>query len=154
MASTLVMAVRNVILLCGGLVLVVLSSVKMSIVVAVIVPIVVVPLLILARRLRAASRLARRLGDVSAEAKEQLSNIRTVFAFAQETTATGRFSARVEAALQAGLARVRLRAALSGFIIFMVITAITMILWIGGRDLLAGKISAGDLSAFLFSMRF
>ena len=46
--------------------------------------------------------------------KEQLSNIRTVFAFAQETTAAGRFSARVEAALQAGLARVRLRAALSG----------------------------------------
>lgn len=151
MASTLVMAVRNVILLCGGLVLVVLSSVKMSIVVAVIVPIVVVPLLILARRLRAASRLAQeRLGDVSAEAEEQLSNIRTVFAFAQETTAAGRFSARVEAALQAGLARVRLRAALSGFIIFMVITAITMILWIGGRDLLAGKISAGDLSAFIF----
>ena len=70
MASTLVMAVRNVILLCGGLVLVVLSSVKMSIVVAVIVPIVVVPLLILARRLRAASRLAQeRLGDVSAEAE-------------------------------------------------------------------------------------
>ena len=113
MASTLVMAVRNVILLCGGLVLVVLSSVKMSIVVAVIVPIVVVPLLILARRLRAASRLSQeRLGDVSAEAEEQLSNIRTVFAFAQETTAAGRFSARVEAALQAGLARVRLRACL------------------------------------------
>jgi len=151
MASTLVMAVRNVILLCGGLVLVVLSSVKMSIVVAVIVPIVVVPLLMLARRLRVASRLAQeRLGDVSAEAEEQLSNIRTVFAFAQEKTAANRFSARVESALQAGLARVRLRAALSGFIIFMVITAITMILWIGGRDLLAGKISAGDLSAFIF----
>ena len=67
-----------------------------------------------------------------------------------ESTAAGRFSARVEAALQAGLARVHLKAALSGFIIFMVITAITMILWIGGRDLLAGKISAGDLSAFIF----
>ena len=121
-----------------GLVLVVLSSVKMSIVVAVIVPIRKKPLLILAR-LRAAHGLHRNVGDVSAEAEEQLSNIRTVFAFAQETTAAGRFSAR-EAALQAGLARVRLRAALSGFIIFMVITAITMILWIGGRDLLAEKI--------------
>lgn len=151
MATTLVMAVRNVILLSGGLVLVVLSSVKMSVVVAVIVPIIVVPLLILARRLRAASRLAQeRLGDVSAEAEEQLSNIRTVFAFAQEENAMKRFSGRVEAALQAGLSRVRLRAVLSGFIIFMVITAVTMILWIGGRDLLAGKISAGDLSAFIF----
>jgi len=151
MATTLVMAVRNVILLCGGLVLVVLSSVKMSVVVAVIVPVIVVPLLILARRLRAASRLAQeRLGDVSAEAEEQLSNIRTVFAFAQEKNAFLRFSQQVEAALQAGLSRVRLRAVLSGFIIFMVITAVTMILWIGGRDLLAGNISAGDLSAFIF----
>ena len=151
MASSLVMAVRNVILLLGGLVLVVLSSVKMSLVVAVVVPVVVVPLLFLARRLRRASRLAQdRLGDVSAEAEEALGNIRTVFAFAQEKATQGRFETALTAALNAGLSRVKLRAILSGFVISMVILAVTIILWIGGRDLIAGEMSAGDLSAFIF----
>lgn len=151
MASSLVMAVRNVILLCGGLVLVILSSLKMSVVVAVVVPIVVIPLLLLARRLRQASRLAQdRLGDVSAEAEEVFGNIRTVFAFAQEQAAQTRFQNRLDNALHAGLARVRLRALLSGFVICMVIMAVTTILWVGGRDLIAGEMSAGDLSAFIF----
>ncbi len=151
MASSLVMAVRNVILLCGGLVLVVISSLKMSVVVAVVVPVVVIPLLLLARKLRRASRLAQdRLGDVSAEAEEALGNIRTVFAFAQEKAAQGRFEHKLKQALDAGLSRVRLRALLSGFVICMVILAVTIILWIGGRDLIAGQMSAGDLSAFIF----
>ena len=84
LASTVSMAVRNLILLVGGLVLVVLSSAKMSVVVAAVVPVVVIPLVLLARRLRAASRSAQdALGEVSAEAEEALSGIRTVMAFAQ-----------------------------------------------------------------------
>lgn len=151
LASTLVQAVRNVILLTGGLVLVVLSSAKMSLVVLVVVPVVVTPLILMARRLRRASREAQdRLGDVSATAEEHITNITTVFAFAQENRARATFSARVDEALATGLLRVRLRASLSGFVIAMVIMAVTVILWIGGRDLLAGQISAGDLSAFIF----
>ena len=151
LASTLSMAVRNVILLFGGLVLVVLASARMSLVVAVIVPIVVIPLIILARRLRASSRHAQeKLGGLSAEAEEGISAIRTVHAFAQEEQMQSRFGMTLQAALDAALARVRLRAILSGFVFFMMISGVTLILWVGGRDLLAGKISAGDLSAFVF----
>ena len=151
LATTLSMAVRNVILLFGGLVLVVLASARMSLVVAVIVPIVVVPLIILARRLRASSRHAQeKLGGLSAEAEEGISAIRTVHAFAQEEQMQSRFGMTLQAALDAALARVRLRAILSGFVFFMMISGVTLILWVGGRDLLAGKISAGDLSAFVF----
>ena len=151
LASTLSMAVRNVILLFGGLVLVVLASARMSLVVAVIVPIVVIPLIVLARRLRVSSRLAQeRLGDLSAEAEEGISAIRTVHAFAQENQMQARFNTTLQAALDAALSRVQLRALLSGFVFFMMISGVTLILWVGGRDLLAGKISAGDLSAFVF----
>ena len=151
LATTLSMAVRNVILLFGGLILVVLASARMSLVVAVIVPIVVIPLIILARRLRASSRLAQeKLGGLSAEAEEGISAIRTVHAFAQEDQMQSRFGVTLQAALDAALARVRLRAILSGFVFFMMISGVTLILWVGGRDLLAGKISAGDLSAFVF----
>ena len=151
LASTVSMAVRNVILLVGGLVLVVLSSAKMSVVVAAVVPVVVIPLVLLARRLRIASRTAQdALGEVSAEAEEALTGIRTVMAFAQNNQVLSRFDGRLNRALNAALSRVRLRAALSGFVLFMVVSGVAVILWIGGRDLLAGHISAGDLSSFIF----
>ena len=151
LASTLSMAVRNVILLIGGLVLVVLSSAKMSVVVAAVVPIVVIPLVVLAKRLRAASLAAQNaLGEVSAEAEESITGIHTVMSFAQKAQVMDRFEKRLKQALEAALSRVRLRAALSGFVIFMVIAGVAVILWIGGRDLLAGTISAGDLSSFIF----
>ena len=151
MTSTISMAARNVILLVGGLVMVVLSSPKMSLVVLVVVPLVVVPLIILGRRLRRASRLAQdRLADVAVQAEETVASIRTVQAFARQQLMAERFDAAVGSSLDAALARVRLRGWMSGIIIFLVFSGIAAILWIGGQDLLAGRISAGDLSSFVF----
>ena len=151
MTSTISMAARNVILLFGGLVMVVLSSPKMSLVVLVVVPMVVVPLIFLGRRLRRASRLAQdRLADVAVQAEETVTAIRTVQAFGRQDLMRGRFDAAVESSLDAALARVRLRGWMSGIIIFLVFSGISAILWIGGQDLLAGRISAGDLSSFVF----
>ncbi|MGC6518519.1 MAG: ABC transporter transmembrane domain-containing protein [Candidatus Puniceispirillaceae bacterium] len=151
MTSTISMAARNVILLIGGLVMVVLSSPKMSLVVLVVVPLVVVPLIVLGRRLRRASRLAQdRLADVAVQAEETVASIRTVQAFARQQLMAERFDAAVGSSLDAALARVRLRGWMSGIIIFLVFSGISAILWIGGQDLLAGRISAGDLSSFVF----
>ena len=151
LATTLSMATRSFILLIGGTVLVVLSSPKMSLVVAIIVPLIVVPLILLARRLRAASRIAQdRLADMGVQAEENISAIRTIHAFSREMMALGRFSSSLDESLSAALIRIRLRSLLAGFIMFMIITGIAAILWIGGRDLLAGQISAGDLSSFIF----
>ncbi|MDC0648940.1 ABC transporter transmembrane domain-containing protein [Alphaproteobacteria bacterium] len=151
MTSTLSMAARNFLLLIGGLVMVVLSSPKMSLVVLIVVPLVVVPLIFMGRQLRVASRLAQdRLADVGAEAEETVSAIRTVQAFGREDYVKGHFERAVDLSLDAGLARVRLRGLLSGIVIFLVFSGIGVILWIGGQDLMAGRISAGDLSSFIF----
>ncbi len=151
LATTLSMTARSFILLIGGLILVVLSSPKMSLVVAVIVPLIVVPLILLARRLRRASRIAQdKLADMGVQAEENIIAIRTIHAFSREFIALTKFSESLDESLNAALARVRLRSMLAGFIMFMVISGIAAILWIGGRDLLAGQISAGDLSAFIF----
>ena len=151
MTSTVSMAARNVILLVGGLVMVVLSSPKMSLVVLVVVPLVVVPLIFLGRRLRRASRDAQdRLADVAVQAEETVTAIRTVQAFGRQQLMRTRFDAAVATSLDAALARTRLRGWMSGIIIFLVFGGISAILWIGGQDLLAGRISAGDLSSFVF----
>ena len=151
MTSTISMAARNVILLAGGLVMLVLSSPKMSLVVLVMVPLVVTPMIGLGRRLRKASRLAQdRLADVSVQAEESVSAMRTVQAFARQGFVRGKFDAAVGGSLEAALSRVRLRGLMSGIVIFMVFGGISAILWVGGQDLLAGKITAGDLSSFVF----
>ena len=151
MTSTVSMAARNVILLVGGLVMVVLSSPNMSLVVLVVVPLVVVPLIFLGRRLRRASRRAQdRLADVAVQAEETVTAIRTVQAFGRQQLMRTRFDAAVATSLDAALARTRLRGWMSGIIIFLVFGGISAILWIGGQDLLAGRISAGDLSSFVF----
>jgi ATP-binding cassette subfamily B protein len=119
MTSTLSMAARNFLLLVGGLVMVVQSSPKMSLVVLVVVPLVVVPLIFMGRRLKDASRLAQdRLSDVGVEAEETIVAIRTVQAFSRETYVKVHFDGAVKQALDAGLARVRLRGLLSGIVIF------------------------------------
>ena len=151
MTSTLSMAARNVILLIGGLIMVVLSSAKMSLVVLVVVPLVVMPLIVMGRRLRQASRIAQdRIADVSVQAEENISAIRTVQSFGREAHVKQHFDSAVADSLDAALARVRLRGWLSGILIFLVFSGIAAILWIGGQDLLAGRISAGDLSSFIF----
>jgi len=151
MTSTLSMAARNFLLLIGGVVMVVLSSPKMSLVVLVVVPLVVLPLIVLGRRLRQASRIAQdRLADVAVEAEETVSAIHTVQALGRESFMRGKFDRAVADSLDAGLARVRLRGVLSGILIFLVFSGISVILWIGGQDLMAGRISPGDLSSFIF----
>ncbi len=151
MTSTLSMAARNVILFIGGLVMLVLSSPKMSLVVLVVVPVVVLPLIVIGRRLRSASRVAQdRLADVAVRAEETVSAIRTVQSFGREDYVRKHFETSVDESLAAALSQVRLRGWLSGVLIFLVFAGISVILWIGGQDLLTGRISAGDLSSFIF----
>ena len=151
LASTTSMAVRNIILLVGGLVMVVLTSPKLTLVVLALVPLVVVPLVFLGRLLSRQSRLAQdRLAALSVELDESLTAIDDIIAFGQVETMMTRFDKAVEASFAASRKRVFLRGLLSGFVIFLVIAAIGLIIWLGGRDLLRGAVSAGDLSAFVF----
>jgi len=86
LGSTLSMAIRNIILLIGGLVLVIVSSPKMSFVLAVIIPLIVFPLVYLARSLKQASKVAQeKISDLTVLAEESISGIRSVQAFSQES---------------------------------------------------------------------
>ena len=151
LGSSLSMAVRNIILFVGGLVLVIISSPKMSFVLAVLVPLIVFPLVLLARNLRQASKTAQeKIADLAVLAEEPVSGIRSVHAFSQELFIESKFKNLTDEAVFAAKTRARLRGLLSGLVIFLVIAGIGCLLWIGGKDLQQGAITAGELTSFVF----
>ena len=149
--SSVSMAVRNLLLLVGGLVMLAITSVKLTLLVLAGVPVVVAPILLFGRRVRRLARASQdRIGDVGAYVDEALHEIRTVQAYGHEPEDRRRFGERVEAAFETARARIRQRASLVAAVIVLVFGAIGIILWVGGHDVVAGRISAGQLSAFVF----
>ena len=151
MATSLSMSIRNIMVMTGGIVMVILTSPKLTLIILGVIPLVIIPVVVLGRRLRRQSKQAQdKLAQVSVEAEEALTAIRTIHAFARQSDIAARFGKAAEESHQAAIKRVMLRGLMSGVVIFLVFTAISFILWVGGKDLVDGKMSAGDLSAFVF----
>jgi ATP-binding cassette subfamily B protein len=149
--SSASMAVRNLLLLIGGLVMLTLTSVKLTLLVLLGVPVVVVPIILFGRRVRKLARASQdRVGDVGAYLDEALHEIRTVQAYGHEEEDRRRFALRVEDAFATARQRIRQRALLVAAVILLAFGAVGVILWIGGHDVVAGRISGGQLSAFVF----
>ncbi|MFY7959048.1 MAG: ABC transporter transmembrane domain-containing protein [Elsteraceae bacterium] len=144
-------ALRNSLLFAGGTALLIATSPKLTLLVFLVVPLVLVPILTYGRRVRRLSRLSQdRIADLSVQIDESLSAIRTVQAFTREDADAKRFAGQVESAFSVAMERVSARALLTACVIFLVFGAISVILWIGGHDVLGGRISPGELSAFVF----
>jgi ATP-binding cassette subfamily B protein len=149
--SSASMAIRNLLLLIGGLVMLAVTSAKLTLLVLAGVPIVVIPIVLFGRKVRKLARATQdRIGDVGAYVDEALHEIRTVQAYGHEETDRRDFGARVEAAFATAVDRIRQRATLVATVITLVFGAVGVILWIGGHDVVAGRLSAGALSAFVF----
>ena len=150
-ASSLSMALRNFLVLLGGVLLLILTSAKLTLVILGVLPLIIAPVILIGRRLRKQSQIAQdKLADISVAAEETFSAISTVQAFARDQLMRARFDTVAEAYYAASNKRLMLRGLISGVVILVGFSAITFILWIGGQDLLSGKITAGDLSAFVF----
>ncbi len=149
--SSASIALRNIIMMIGATVMLFITSPKLTGLVFLVVPFVVAPIIIYGRKVRFLSRLSQdKIAEVSADATESLYGIRTVQAFAHENEERKRFGTRVEESFDTATARIRARALLTALVILLVFGAIAIVLWIGGADVLAGSISAGQLSAFVF----
>jgi len=149
--SSASLALRNLLLLAGGLVMLALTSPKLTLLVLVGVPLTVAPIVLFGRRVRKLARDTQdRVGDVGAYVDEAIHEIRTVQAYVHEAADRETFAGRVEDAFGTARLRVHQRAMLVAMVIFLVFGAVGVILWVGGHDVLAGRMSAGELSAFVF----
>ncbi|MDA1058984.1 MAG: ABC transporter transmembrane domain-containing protein [Proteobacteria bacterium] len=145
------MAFRNILLLIGGLIMLIVTSPRLSGLIILAVPAIVLPLMVFGRRVRHLSRQTQdRIGAVSAAADESINEVRTVQAFVHEDIDRSRFGGKVEAALQAAISQIRARAFLTLSVIMMVFGSIVGVLWIGAIQVMNGNMTSGDLGAFVF----
>lgn len=149
--SSISMALRNVLMSIGGLIMMLTTSPALTALILVTVPVVLVPILVLGRRVRALSRASQdRLADVGQNAGEALGEIRAVRAFGQIQATQNRFIESVEAAFQVARRRIAQRSALIAAVIVLVFCALSVMLWVGGQAVINQTLTPGELSAFVF----
>lgn len=149
--SSLSMFLRNALMVLGGVVLLFITNPKLTSIVVLALPLVLAPILLFGRRVRSLSRQSQdRVADVGSYVAETLGQIKTVQAYNHQPLDRERFAETVEAAFTVARRRIAQRAWLITLVIVLVLGAVGVMLWVGGMDVIAGRISAGELAAFVF----
>lgn len=145
------MALRNVLTLVGALIMLIITNFKLTLIVLVSVPVVLLPIIISGRRVRELSRHSQdSIADVGSYAGEALQNIKTVQSYTQEESEKRAFAEEVERAFAVAGRRIRHRAVLVASVITLVFSALAGMVWVGGTDVISGRMSGGELGAFVF----
>ena len=148
--TSLSLGMRNFFLLIGGVAMLVVTSPVLSGYIIATLIVVVAPIVIFGRRVRRLSRASQdKVANASALAGEVLNAMPTVQSYRQESFEARRFGGAVEAAFETALTRIRARAWLTAVVIVLVFSAIVFVLWIGAQAVLAGRMTAGQLSQFI-----
>ncbi|WP_178081302.1 MULTISPECIES: ABC transporter transmembrane domain-containing protein [unclassified Pseudomonas] len=149
--SSLSLFLRNLLMVIGGVVLLFITNPKLTSIVVIALPLVIAPILIFGRRVRNLSRLSQdRIADIGSYVSETLGQIKTVQAYNHQMQDEQRFASTVEEAFETARKRIFQRAWLITLVIVLVLGAVAVMLWVGGMDVIAGRISAGELAAFVF----
>jgi ATP-binding cassette subfamily B protein len=143
-------ALRSTVMLFISIAGVLYTSPKLTLIILLLVPAVVGPIIWIARKVRGLSRTAQdKIADSSGMANETLNAIQTVQAFTLEELQSSRFGESVEAAFFAAVQRIRVRFVMSFGSMFLLFGAITAVLWLGTREVMAGSMQAGELAQFV-----
>ena len=149
--SSASMALRSALTFVGGLIMLLVTNLKLSGLVLLCVPIVLVPILMFGRRVRVLSRESQdSIADVGSYAGEIIQQIKTVQSYTQEPNEARAFGKHVEHAFAISKHRIKQRAALIAVVITLIFSAIAVMLWVGGNDVIKGAMSGGELGAFVF----
>ncbi|KEQ11775.1 ABC transporter transmembrane domain-containing protein [Endozoicomonas numazuensis] len=149
--SEISFALRNSLIFLGGLVLMLLSNLKLSLMVLVAVPLIIFPLIHIGRRIRKlSSESQEKVADAGAWVGESLQNLKVVQAFNREDVVVRRFNGAAETAFDVAIQRIKKRALLICLVMLLVLSAVGGMLYVGGSDVVEGHLSGGDLAAFVF----
>ena len=150
--ATVSVALRNTIMAVGGTIYLALLAPRLTLTLGIAIPVVIVPIVWFSRRLRAISRTSQdRIADVGAMVTEVLGALRVVQAFNQEAREAERFAGTVEASFATARTRIQLRAVMTGLVILLVFSSLTLLMWNAALDVANGTISGGSIAAFVIT---
>jgi ATP-binding cassette subfamily B protein len=149
--SSFSFALRNALTFIGGLTLMFISNIKLTLIVLLVVPFIIFPLIYFGRKVKKLSRDSQdKIATVGAWAGESLQHIKVVQAFTREDMVNEQFGQAAEGAFEVALKRISQRAILIALVMMLVMGSVAGMLFVGGSDVIAGELSAGDLAAFVF----
>ena len=149
--SSVSLAARSALTLIGALVMMSITNLKLTLIMLVGVPLTLIPVLVLGRRVRSLSnRSQASIANVGSRAGEVLQSIKIVQSFQREQMERDNFDVDVETAFKIAKKRIQQRAFLMACAIFLFLGGMVGMMWAGGQDVLAGRMSGGDLGAFVF----
>jgi ATP-binding cassette subfamily B protein len=149
--SSASLALRNLVTLTGGLVLMIFTSVKLALLIIGAVLVIMVPLIFFGRWVRSLSRRSQdRIADTSAHASETLNAVQTVQAFTREDEERAAFGSAVEDSFVVAILRTKARAAMTAVVIFSIFASVAGVGWVGAQDVIAHQITGGELVRFIF----
>jgi len=149
--SSASMALRSLLTFIGGLIMLLITNLKLAAMVLLAVPAVLVPILFFGRRVRSLSRRSQdTIADVGSYAGEIIQQIKTVQSYTQENNEREAFGRHVEAAFAVAKSRIRQRALLIAAVIALIFSGVVSMIWVGGNDVINGVMTGGELGAFVF----
>ena len=145
-------ALRNMFMGLGGLAYMAYQSPKLTLLMLLVIPLTVMPIVVLGRRVRTVSRTSQdRIANIGSIVAEVLGAIKIVQAFTQERREAARFAGAVETAFATAKRRIRLRAVMTAVVTALIFGAITLVLWEGAIDVIAGRMTGGTITAFVLA---
>jgi ATP-binding cassette subfamily B protein len=149
--STVSVALRSSLTFAGSAVMLAITSPRLAGLAAIGIPLAILPIMLYGRRVQKLSRDSQdRVADANARASETLGAMHTVQSYAREAHEGQRFGAAVQRAIASARRRIRTQAGLTAAVILLMFGAVTAVLWLGAREVIAGTLSAGTLIQFVF----
>ena len=148
--SSASIALRNLLMMIGGTLFLFITNPKLTSVVLLCIPLVIGPIMFFGRKVRRLSRDSQdEIANVGAYVGESIQQIKTVQAYNQQTHNDGVFSRYVETAFDVAKDRIFMRSVLITIVMTLVFGALAAMIWVGGQDVISGRMSAGELTAFV-----
>ncbi len=151
LSSTISFLLRNALLFLGGICFLFLTSFKLSVISLALILVAISPIILMGRKVKNLSKESQSaLGVVGSHIEESISGVKTIQSYLCEEKEARNFFGLVDEALKISLKRIRIKSLMIACVITLAFGAVAVVLWVGGRDVLSGKITSGDLSSFIF----
>ena len=149
--SSFSLALRSTLTVIGATIMLLITNLKLTLIVVAAVPLVLVPVMVIGRQVRSLSKDSQdRIADVGTYAGEIIRQIKTVQSYAREQFEQQAFSGEVEKAFTVAKKRIQQRSLMMSSVILLAFTAIAAMVWVGGNDVMSGRMTGGELAAFVF----